>query len=98
QIIKQCDLRALYIPPLIVEQLVQEPEGLTQAAKLDFIIYAGGPLTQVTGDALSKVTDLSQFYGSTETGPAQTLVPLRENWGYLEFHPAYKFEMRYKDR
>ena len=79
---------------MIVEQLLQEPGGFDQAKKLDFIFYAGGPLSPPVGDRLCKVTDLCQFYGSTETGPIQAFVPTKENWSYLEWHPVCKAEMQ----
>ena len=98
EIMKYYELRALFCPPTIFEQLVLEPEGLEQAKRLDFLIYAGGPLSTTTGNLLSQVTDVCQFYGSTETGGAQALVPLREDWPSLEWHPVYGADMQpYED-
>ena len=94
EIMKYYELRALFCPPTIFEQLVLEPEGLEQAKRLDFLIYAGGPLSTTTGNLLSQVTDVCQFYGSTETGGAQALVPLREDWPSLEWHPVYGADMQ----
>ncbi|KAL8639148.1 MAG: hypothetical protein Q9228_003782 [Teloschistes exilis] len=88
-VMRQFDLKALFCPPHIYEQLLQEADAIKLASKLKFIMYAGGPLTTVTGNALSKVTDVCGFYGSTETSPAQALVPAREDWDTLEFHPLY---------
>lgn len=45
-------------------------------------------------DRLSQVTDVCQFYGSTETGAVQTLVPLREDWASLEWRPSYQVDMQ----
>lgn len=94
EIMQQYELRALFCPPTIFEQLVIEPEGLERANRLDFLLYAGGPLTTTTGDLLSQVTDVCQFYGSTETGAVQALVPLREDWASLEWHPSYQADMQ----
>ncbi|KAL8938631.1 MAG: hypothetical protein Q9211_003115 [Gyalolechia sp. 1 TL-2023] len=69
EVLRRFDLKALFCPPNIFEQLLQEPDAIEHAKKLDFVLYAGGPLTNATGNALSKVTDLCQFYGSTETIP-----------------------------
>lgn len=87
EIMHQFKLKAIFCPPIIAEQLVQEPGALDRCSRLKFLLYAGGPLSQATGDALSKVTDVCQFYGQTETGPIQALVPAREDWAYLEWHP-----------
>lgn len=94
QIMHRYHLRALFCPPSIFEQLVQESEALQQSARLDFVLYAGGPLSTTTGNLLSEVTDVCQFYGQTETGAVQALVPLREDWASLEWHPLYGADMQ----
>lgn len=94
EIMKHYELRALFCPPTIFEQLVIEPEGLEQAKRLDFLLYAGGPLSTSTGNLLSQVTDVCQFYGSTETSAVQALVPLREDWASLEWHPSCRADMQ----
>lgn len=94
EIMEYHDLRALFCPPSIFEQLVIEPRGLEQARKLDFLLYAGGPLSQMAGSRLSEVTNVCQFYGSTETGGVPTLIPLREDWASLEWHPSYHVDMQ----
>ena len=73
---------------------MQDPEGLERTRRLDFILNAGGPLSSATGDALSQVMDVCQFYGSTETDAAQALVPLREDWASLEWHPSWGADMQ----
>ncbi|KAI4249038.1 MAG: hypothetical protein LQ352_005745 [Teloschistes flavicans] len=88
-VMRQFDLKALFCPPNIYEQLLQEADAIELASKVEFIMYAGGPLTTATGNALSKVTNVCGFYGSTEASPAQALVPTREDWDTLEFHPLY---------
>jgi thioester reductase-like protein len=86
-------LKAIFCPPIIAEQLVQEPGGLEKCTSLNFLLYAGGPLSQSAGDALSRVTEVCQFYGQTETGPIQALVPKREDWESLEWHPMQEAVM-----
>ena len=86
-------LRAVFSPPSIFEHLVQDPEALQQVKNLEFLMYAGGPLSDPAGNLLSQMTDVCQFYGQTETGPAQALVPLRADWAYLEWHPLYGAHM-----
>ena len=73
---------------------MQEPTALDTAKSLDFVIYAGGPLSSETGNKLSLVTDVCQFYGSTEAGPSQALVPRREDWDWIEWHPGYGADMQ----
>ena len=85
--------RAMLVAPTVVEQMVQEPGGLDEASKLDFVMFTGGPLAPSIGDRLSQVTDICQLIGSTETGPVPNLVPERKNWSYFEWQPYYKVEM-----
>ena len=87
-------LKAIFCPPAIAEMLVQEPKGLEQVKNLNFLLYAGGPLSRSTGEALSQVTDVCQFYGQTETGPIQALIPYRGDWDSLEWHPKQEVDMQ----
>lgn len=80
-------LRAVWCPPTVLEQLLQESKGYEQAAELEFMIYTGGPLAPSAGDRLSQVTDVCQIYGSTEIGVQAALVPLRKNWAWFEWNP-----------
>jgi len=94
QIMHRYQLWALFCPPSIFEQLVQEPEGLEQSKRLDFLLYAGEPLSTTTENLLSQVTDICQFYGQTETDAVQALVPLHEDWAFLKWHPIYGADMQ----
>lgn len=88
EIMDQFKLKSIFCPPIVAEQLVQEADGIEKCKNLKFLLYAGGPLSQSAGEALSAVTDVCQFYGQTETGAIQALVPRREDWASLEWNPA----------
>ena len=96
-IMSQMRVRGAFCPPAVLEQLVRVPRGLEQAAGLDFIMYSGGPLAPFAGELLSKVTDVSQVYGQTETGIIPSLFPRREHWAYFEWNPAYKVDMQHQE-
>lgn len=99
EIMDHFKLKSIFCPPIVAEQLAKEPDGLEKCRSLKFLLYAGGPLSQSAGDALSKVTDVCQFYGSTETGPVQALVPRREDWASLEWNPVQEVIMEpYEDQ
>ena len=60
-------LVALFIPPSIAEQLLQEPGGLDNFRNLDWLAYTGGPLSPSAGEAISQVIDyLSVFRGNRD--------------------------------
>ena len=97
EIMEQQNIRGCLLPPSVVEQLLHEPHGLDFVKRLDIVCYAGGPLSQGTGDVISRVTSVCQFYGSTEVGQIRQLVPRSEDWSYMEFHPRTKLEFRPSD-
>lgn len=94
EVMSQQRLSAIYVPPSIIEQWVKGPEGLLQAKQLNFVLYGGGPLSPVIGDALGQVTDVCQMYGSAETGQIQLLVPQKGEWAYMEWNPYEEVDMQ----
>ena len=97
EIMKRQKIRGSILPPVIAEQLYHEQGGFDLLKQLDVLCFAGGPLSAAVGDELVKHTTLCQFYGSTEVGQVRQLVPQREDWSYLEFHPSSKFELQPAD-
>lgn len=91
-------LKSIFCPPIVAEHLAQEPDGIEKCRSINFLLYAGGPLFQSAGEALSQVTDVCQFYGQTETGPIQALVPRRKDWASVEWNPIQEAIMEpYED-
>lgn len=87
-------LKALYVPPSIVEQIMDEPEGFDRLKELEFLIYTGGPLATSVGDRLCEQLDLCGYYGATEFFQIHTFVPCPEDWSYLEWIPTVKADMQ----
>lgn len=96
-ILKQQKIRGCILPPSVVEQLLHESNGLELIKQLDIVCYAGGPLSRASGDQISKVTMVCQFYGSTEVGQIRQLVPRLEDWSYMEFHPDTRIRFQPSD-
>ena len=94
EILRQQSVRGCVLPPSVAEQMLLEPDGIDIFKSLDMFCYAGGPLSFAAGNAISKVTKLCQFYGSTEMGQIRQLLPVQEDWSYMQFHPYanIKFE------
>jgi thioester reductase-like protein len=93
QIMKLQRLKSIYTAPAVLEGLVIERGGLEQASQLDFVMFSGGPLSPSAGDSLSKVTDVCQVIGQTETAIIPALVPERDRWSYFEWQPFYGVRM-----
>ncbi|KAL9595942.1 MAG: hypothetical protein Q9219_006133 [cf. Caloplaca sp. 3 TL-2023] len=98
EIMHQVKLNAIYVPPAILEAWVRLPDALEQAAKLDFVLYGGGPLSTAAGKLLDEVCNLCQVYGSAEIGQVQLLVPLKGNWAHLELNPYDRIDMQYSEQ
>ena len=97
EIMRHHRLVALFIPPSIAEQLLQEPGGLDNFRNLEWLAYTGGPLSPSAGESISKVIDIYPFFGVTETLPLQQLIPPREDWAYIEWNPCRKIELQPSD-
>ena len=87
-------IKAFYVPPSILEQWARDPEGLSQAEQLSFVLYGGGPLAPDCGNSLCNVTDVCQMYGSAEAGQIQLLVPQKGEWAYMEWNPYEEVDMQ----
>ncbi|KAL8947218.1 MAG: hypothetical protein Q9222_006475, partial [Ikaeria aurantiellina] len=94
EIMQQQNVRGLFLPPVVAEQLLHDNNGLKYFQDLDVFCYAGGPLSQAAGDVISTVTTVCQYYGSTETGQIRQLVPEPQDWSYIQFHPHCKLELQ----
>jgi hypothetical protein len=97
EILLQQKLRAMFLVPSIIEQLLAEPDGISFFPGVDFVASSGAPSTPEIGDRLSQVVDLISPFGSTETGQLPELALPREEWAWHEFHPNYSHEMQIYD-
>jgi thioester reductase-like protein len=97
EIMKYQQLRALFVPPAIAEQLLQEPNGIDFFKNIDFLCYTGAPFSQSAGKQLVEVTELVSLYGSTEAFQVPQLIPSKEDWSYMEWNPNFKLEMQPSD-
>ena len=94
EIMRTQTISGCLLPPLIVEQLYQQPDGPELLKRLQVVCFGGGPLSEKIGNELVKHVDLCQFFGSTEAGTARQLLPHKEDWQFIEFHPSAKQELK----
>lgn len=99
-ILKRVDANVAIVPPNVAQQIAADP------VKLDFVFgrlsalgFAGGNLSQTTGDTLARRGDLFPVYGSTENGTSLTLrspaTAALDTWACMEFHPKAGYEFRH---
>lgn len=98
-VMRDQNLRAVYVPPSIAEQVLQVPGGVDLFRDLDFLCYTGGPFSQKAGEQLAQVTELLPLYGSTEAFQVPQLAPLdpKKDYAYMEWNPVFKVEMQPSD-
>jgi thioester reductase-like protein len=98
--VSNADVDWALVPPVFIDELGKNPDLLNAVApRLKHIFFAGGGAAKRSGDVVAKKLPLRQVLGSSEAG----LIPLMdaqqdyddENWNYMAFNPAHKFEMRH---
>ena len=94
EILRHENIRGSFLPPTITAEIYHEHDGPELLKSLSVLCYAGGPLTEDIGNELVKHVSLCQFYGSTEVGQVRQLLPNRDTWQYIEFHPSSNHEMQ----
>ncbi|KAL2800923.1 hypothetical protein BJX66DRAFT_348802 [Aspergillus keveii] len=79
------DVDGALLPPLVVDQIAQEPALVEEVSKLKFITFGGGSVSQVTGDLLTQKTRMINVLGSSECGLVGVFMTEPENWGWFHF-------------
>lgn len=97
--LKQARAAALFLAPPFLEQIAKTPDMLDFiTSNVDVVTYAGGDVSQWSGDALASKVKLFNFNGSTESGSYPLLRPSdrypSEDWKYIHPHPAAGIEFR----
>jgi acyl-coenzyme A synthetase/AMP-(fatty) acid ligase len=85
------------LPPSIIEQLCQDPKGLESLRKLQYLHYAGAPLSVKAAIQLIPHVKPVPCIGSTEAGGYFTEIRSgNEDWDYVAFqeHAGAVFEKR----
>jgi acyl-CoA synthetase (AMP-forming)/AMP-acid ligase II len=82
------------IAPMMLTDLVKNPEYLENLSRIDLIPYGGSPLPTAVGDIISSKTRLFNCMGITECGPLPSLLCDQEDWAYLNFSPVLGSEFR----
>ncbi|KAI0973343.1 acetyl-CoA synthetase-like protein [Xylaria arbuscula] len=88
------ELRSIILPPSIVEQILQESDGIDLFRDIDFLVTSGAPISPAVGDRLSLVVEP---FGVTEAFLIPELDPGKLEWAYHEWNPNYEHEMQLYD-
>ena len=92
-IMDQMEIKIFFSSPGIIEHVASLPGGMENLSNLEYLMYTRGSLSPSVGDRLSQVVQIASFYSSIEARLAPFLMPEREDWQWLEMHPAYRPDM-----
>ncbi|KAF7939130.1 uncharacterized protein EAE97_007211 [Botrytis byssoidea] len=89
------------LAPPFVEEVGKNYELLNFLAKsVDYLMYAGGDVSQVAGDKISERVKLFMVIGSTESGVIPNIRPARQwptkDWKYFYFNPHAGIDFRHQ--
>ncbi|EFQ93029.1 hypothetical protein PTT_09722 [Pyrenophora teres f. teres 0-1] len=98
--ISHTDVDWAFLPPVFIDELGKRPDLLDVAAsRLKYIAFGGGATPKRSGDVVAKRIPLWQVFGSSEAGSVPLMHAKRddntEDWNYMCFNPAHKFEMQH---
>lgn len=82
------------VPPVVLVDLVKNPEHLENLSRLKRIIYGGGPLPKNAGDIIKTKTNLLNCMGSTE-GSGMPVQDCPNDWEYIKLSPLLGYEYRH---
>lgn len=93
-ILLQKNVQGAALPPSIIVDLYKRTESFERLCQLDYVLYAGGPLPQEVGDALSSRTHLASTFGSTEAAYPPLQVCDSADWEYVSYSPVFGSDFR----
>ncbi|MCJ1388765.1 hypothetical protein MMC18_001614 [Xylographa bjoerkii] len=82
-------------PPSILVDIAKNPTFLDNLRHLKHVSFGGGPLPKDIGDLISTKTQVSAWFGTTETAFYPTEIPEPEDWDYFSFSPLLSQEFRH---
>ncbi|KAF2100901.1 acetyl-CoA synthetase-like protein, partial [Rhizodiscina lignyota] len=65
-VMKHANIKNMLSIPAPMMELAKSKEGMEYLAKMDWVLFGGGPVDKAAGDAISKVTHIQTLLGSTE--------------------------------
>lgn len=88
------------VSPNIIGEMAQDPEALDYlATHLECIMYVGGDVPDLMGNAVAKKLPLINGYGASETGLLNVIHSSNRDrytdWRYLHFHPELGIQMQH---
>ena len=88
------DVQASLFSPAVLVDAAKNPTYVKNLSRLESVNYAGGPLSQRSGDLISAHTKVNALLGSTESGYLPTEMAERDDWNCFKFDSRLGHELR----
>jgi hypothetical protein len=95
-ILKYSAAQGALLPPALIDGLCDDAEGLRCLRNLDYLYFAGAPLSQRSAEKLISYVPVRPAMGSTEAGAYSIRIIDRHlDWQFYSFRPGMGLELRY---
>lgn len=94
-VLKYSKAQGALLPPALIDGLCEEREGLQSLRNLDYLYFAGAPLTQRSAEKLIQHVPVKPAMGSTEAGAYFLRIMDRDDWKYYSFRPGMVVELQH---
>lgn len=81
--------------PSIIQDLASSKSSMENLCRMNAVIYGGGTLPSLSGNAIAARTRLYNSMGSSEMNYLPTAIVDREDWNYFKFSPKLGYQMRH---
>ena len=93
-VLKYGQVEGALFPPALIDSVCDDPVGAERLRKLDYLYFAGAPLSRRTAEKLLGHVPLYPGMGSTEAGAYFLKITGDEDWEYYSFRPAMGMELQ----
>lgn len=96
QLLQFGKVSGMVVPPSVLDDICRHPQGVDRLRKLQYIYFAGAPLSAATAEHLVGHCQIQPGMGSTEAGAYFISVRNDDDWKYYGFRPSMgvEFEQR----
>ena len=96
QILEYGKASGAVLPPSLIDEICRNPEDVTKLRRLEYIYFAGAPLSASSADHLVGHCKVQPGMGSTEAGAYFISIRNDDDWQYYCFRPSMgvDFEQR----
>lgn len=95
EVLKYSKAQGALLPPALIDGLCEDAEGLRCLRNLDYVYFAGAPLTQRSAEKLIDYVAVKPAMGSTEAGAYFIRTIDQDDWQYYNFLPAMGMELQH---